>query len=249
MNYKHKDIEGSRREFTIDIPHKEVQQRFSSVLDQIGKTAKIPGFREGKVPRELLERHYGATARERVLSDLVSDSYREAIKESNTVPVGLPLISDAELKDGKDFSYKATIDIRPKISIKAYKNIKIKKKAVDVKGEDVEKYISVVKESYAQFKSVENRTAKLNDYIVCDIVCEVDGKPLYDQQKDVLFSLDRDHSLPELVDGLMGVSNGDKREIEATLPENKEQPEYSKKRALFKVDTKTIKEKEPPENK
>ncbi|MDB4349473.1 trigger factor [Omnitrophica bacterium] len=240
MKHKYKDIKGSRREFLFEIPLEEVKRRLDKAYDDIREGVSIPGFRKGKAPRELLEKFHSIEVRERAAREMVSDSYRQALRESNTVPVGLPQISDIEFKDGKNATYKATVDIKPKVDPVPYDKIRIKKKPVDIKEEDLEKYISALQESYAQFKAVEERPAKLGDYIICDVVCEIDGKPKNGEQKNIWFLMDKNHSLPELVDGLVGASKGQMKEIEATLP-------HEKKRAFFKVRVNLIKEKELPQ--
>lgn len=247
MKHKYKDVGDSRREFIVEISSEEVKERLDGIYDHMRKTADMPGFRKGKIPRDILEKYHGDTARERALTDIVNDSYRRAVKESSTRVVGLPHISDIEFNEGKDVSYKAIVDVRPKIDLKDYKKIKVKKRPVEIKDEDLERYLSALQESYAQFDNVEDRPAKLENYLICDIICEVDGKPIHQEQKNIWFLLNKDHSIPELVDGLVGSSKGDTKEIKTTLPENVKDARYSKKEALFKVKVNEIKEKRLPE--
>lgn len=247
MKHKHKDIEGSRREFSVEVPHKEITEKLEEIYSEMQKFVKIPGFRKGKVPRELVEKYHKKDAREQALSDILSDSYKIAMKESNTVPVALPIISDVNFEEGKDLLFKATVDMRPKVELKNYKNIKVNKQPIEVKDEDVENYIKSLRESYAQFENIESSPLKAGDYAVCDISCEADGKPVYDEQKNILLHLDRSHSVPELVDGLIGANKGESREISATLPENNKDPKFSKKKVLFKVKINELKTKRLPE--
>ncbi|NQT06975.1 MAG: trigger factor [Candidatus Omnitrophica bacterium] len=247
IRHKYKDIEGSRREFTVHVFSEEVKKRLDAVYEDIKRNANIPGFRKGKAPFDILEKHHKGAAHERVLNDLIGDSYRVAMEESKTVPISLPQISDVEFKDAKEISYKATVDTRPKLSIKRYKGIKVEKKKVVVKDADIDKYITSLREAYAQFKSIEDRAAVLGDYLMCDLLCEVDGKPIQKEQKNILLSLDKQHTLPGLVEGLAGIEKGQAREIKAILPENPNDPQYSKKEALFKVKANEIKVKELPE--
>jgi trigger factor len=239
MKHRHKDIKGSRREFSFEIPAEEVSKRLNKAYKDINNIVTIPGFRKGKAPREILEKHHAGEAHERAARDLVNDSYWGALEESKTIPVGLPSISEMEFAEGKDARYKATVDIRPKIDLISYDKIKVRKKKVDIKDEDVEKYVDKVRESYAEFKDVD-RPARKGDYVVCDLSGESEGKPLYDQEKNIWLLMDREQSLPELVDGLMGVSKGDEKVIKATLPHNK-------KEAIFTAKVSMIKEKELPE--
>jgi len=246
MKHKYKDIEGSRREFSVEIPHEEVLKVVEKTYEEIKGSVTIPGFRKGKVPRDILEKHHGPKVREQALEDLVRESYVMALRESKTIPLGLPNITDVEFKEGETATYKATVDMRPRIDIKNYKGIKVKKQPSAVSDDDVEKYMTMLRESYAEFKTIEDRPAKEGDYVICDIVCEVEGKPLHDEQKNILLALDKKNSLPELVDGLAGVKKGDTKEIKAMLPESKADPKAPKKEGLFKIKVNLVKEKELP---
>ena len=239
MKYNHKDIEGSRREFLFEIPVEEVRTTLDKVYKDINSIVSIPGFRKGKAPREILEKYHGEEAMERAARDMVGDSYSQAIKESDTVPVGLPQISDVQFTDGKQAGYKAVVDIRPKVDLLGYDKIRVKKKHVEIKEEDVDKYISMLQESHAQFKAVEGRPAKLGDYIICDVSCESDGKPVYEEKKNIWLYMNKEQSLPELVDGLTGAEKDETKEILATLPQDK-------KRVIFTIKVNAIKEKELP---
>jgi len=247
VRHKHKDIEGSRREFSVSVSSEEVRKKLNIIYNDLKRSVNIPGFRKGNAPRDILEKYHGAAAREKALGDLIGDSYRIAAMESNTMPVGLPQISDVNFEEGQDLIYKATVGIRPKIGLKGFKNIKVKRKPVKVGEEDIERYLAALKESYAQFKTVEGRPAKLGDYIVCDVECESDGKPMHEKQANAWLLLDKEQSIPELVDGLIGALKDDKRDIEATLPENTKEPGYSGKRVLFRIKVGQIKEKLTPE--
>lgn len=247
MKHERKDIEGSRREFLVEISPEEVSEKLGRIYDQIGRTADMPGFRKGRVPRDLLEKHYGEAARERMLTDLVNDSYIKVIEESGTMTVGLPHITDVKLGQQNEMSYKATVDIRPNIALKRYKGIKVKKKKTDVKDNEIEKYISVLRESYAEFRNVEERAARKGDYLVCDVTCEVEGKAIYKDQKNVSIILDDTFPLPDVVKGLSGSAKGDTRLVKTKLPENAQNKEHSNKEAIFTIKVNSIKEKKLPE--
>ncbi len=141
MKHTHKDIEGSQREFKVEVPAEDVKKRLDDIYDQMKQTAEVPGFRKGNVPLDILKKHHGKAANERMLSDLVGSSYRRAVRESNTKPVTLPVISDVEFAEGKPLSYKATVDLMPKVDLKNYKNIKVAKKDINVKDEKLKDYV------------------------------------------------------------------------------------------------------------
>ncbi|MFH1753140.1 MAG: trigger factor [Candidatus Omnitrophota bacterium] len=240
MKFDHKDIEGSRREFAFEIPAEEVKKILDKAYKEINGQISIPGFRKGKAPREMIEKYHGDEARERAARDMVGDLYSQALRESETIPVGLPHISDLEFTDGKSANFKAIVDIRPKVDLLSYDKIKVEKRKIEVKQEEVDKHVSMIQESYAEFKPADDRQAGPGDYLVCDVSCASDGKPLYEQKKNIWLHMDKEQSLPELVDGLTGSGRDETKEIPATLPQDK-------KKVVFTIKVNSIKVKELPE--
>ncbi len=165
MKHKYKDIEGSRREFTLEIPYKELDLKLEEIFASLQKNAEMPGFRKGKVPLDMLKKQHNDAARERALGDLVGDSYRKAVKDTATDPVSLPTISDLQFKEGQDIKYKATVDIRPKITLKNYKGMKLKRHVKEVKDEDVDSYLATLKKSYKEINKSEEEIEINDDFI------------------------------------------------------------------------------------
>lgn len=133
------------RELQIEVPKETVSDTFAKVYEEIKKTAKIPGFRPGTAPRNILEKHHSALAREEVIKHLLPETYREALEKENLDVLSLPEISDVHMEGEGSLSYKAKVEIRPEIDLKNYKQIKITKRANDVSDEEFNKTIDEVK--------------------------------------------------------------------------------------------------------
>ncbi len=130
----------------IEVGTDAVKQQFDEVYEKIGMEVKIPGFRAGKVPRNVLEQHHSKLAREEVLKGLISKSYEEVVKEEKIDVIDLPEISEVKLEENV-LTYKAAVEVKPDVKIKQYKGLKLKKNALKVESSEVEEYIKQLKKT------------------------------------------------------------------------------------------------------
>ncbi len=144
---KHKNC---KKVVEVKLSPERVKEAFEKVYRDIQKVANVPGYRVGKAPRDLLELHYGKTAKEEVIKSLIPETYGKILEQHKLDPIGYPDISDVklDLKDG--FYYKASIETRPEFSLKSYKGLKLKRKSIEVKEEDVQKNLESLREMHAQ---------------------------------------------------------------------------------------------------
>lgn len=133
----------------IEVPQDLVKKAFDEVYEQINKEAKIPGFRAGKVPRQVLEQHHAKFAREEVLKRLISETYAEGVKKEDIDVIDVPEISEVKLESDV-LTYKAEVEVKPEIKIKQYKGLKLKKNEIKVEPKDIEDYMKQVKSGRPQ---------------------------------------------------------------------------------------------------
>ena len=134
----------------VNLPPEKVKEAFDKVYADLGKYASVPGFRQGKAPRDLLELHYSKAAREEVLKKLIPETYAKVLEEHKLDPLGYPEVTDVKLDMKEGFSYKASIETRPEINLKNYKVLKLKKKSVEVKEKDLAKNLEYLREMHSQ---------------------------------------------------------------------------------------------------
>jgi FKBP-type peptidyl-prolyl cis-trans isomerase (trigger factor) len=146
MKTEVKKLDSTKCELSVAVSGELVKNKFEEVFSQIAKEAKVPGFRPGKAPRDVLEKHYAASVHEQVLKELVPDVYNQAITAENLDVIELPHITDVKL-DRSNLSFKAVVEVTPEIVIKDYKKQKINYKIVAVTADEVKKQIDSVKES------------------------------------------------------------------------------------------------------
>jgi FKBP-type peptidyl-prolyl cis-trans isomerase (trigger factor) len=146
MKTEVKKLDSTKCEINVTVSGELVKNKFEEVFAQIAKEAKVPGFRPGKAPRDVLEKHYASSVHEQVLKELVPDVYNQAIAAEKLDVIELPQIADVKL-DRSSLSFKATVEVTPEIAVKNYKNQVIKYKTVTVSSDEVKRQIDSVKES------------------------------------------------------------------------------------------------------
>ncbi len=139
-----KKVDNLKRELQFEVPREKVTKAMDEVYNEIGKHAKVKGFRPGKVPRHILSASHGKLAQEETIKKLIPEVYHEGIGQHNLNPIDLPEISDVDLKDGV-LTFKATLDLRPEVKIEKYKGIKIKPQDNKVTEEELNKTLEFFK--------------------------------------------------------------------------------------------------------
>ena len=148
-----KKVDALKRELNFEVPKDRVTQVLEEVYADLGRVAKIKGFRPGKVPRHILENEHAALAREEALKKLIPAVYREGLEQENIAPIDLPEIEDVEFKDGM-VTFKAVIDIKPDVKIGTYKGISVKRKSSQVTEEEINKTLDFFKKSQGDDKDI-----------------------------------------------------------------------------------------------
>ncbi len=239
------DSKACEKILTVEVDSSAVQKEYDEFYKAIAPQAKVPGFRPGKAPREVLMMHYQGEAQETVLKNLISDSYRQAVSEKALEPLGHPRIQDVHFHDSH-LTYKACIEVRPKIKLSRITGLSAKKEAAAVKTEEIDQSLNYIRESLAQYKAVEDRPAQMGDFVIADYVCLVEGKEA-DKRNDDWFELREEEFLKGFSSQLAGIRPGEEREVRVTFPENAQRQEFSGKPAVFKIKAKELKLKILPE--
>lgn len=146
MKTEVKKIDSIKREVSIELSGDIVKDKFDDVFKRIAKEAKVPGFRVGHVPREILEKNFSSSAHQQVLKELVPDVYSEAIGKEGLDVIELPEILDVKL-DRNSLSFKAKVEVSPEIALKNYKGIKVNYKKIVISPEEINRHIDSLKES------------------------------------------------------------------------------------------------------
>ncbi|MDD4953589.1 MAG: trigger factor [Candidatus Omnitrophica bacterium] len=146
MKLEVKKLDATKRELNIEVSGDIVKNKFEDVFARIAKEAKVPGFRPGNAPRDILEKKFSGAAQEQVLRELIPDVYGEAVKKESLDVIEMPEITDVKL-EGHNLTFKATVEVSPQINIKDYKGIKINYQRVSVGPDEVKRNLDSLKES------------------------------------------------------------------------------------------------------
>jgi trigger factor len=243
------DISSVKKKINIEVEPESVSKEMDKALADTAKKAKIPGFRPGKAPKAVVEKHYGEEVRSEVMQRLISESYLHALEEHKLNPVEMPAIENVSLlAKGSPLSFTATVEVRPKIELGTYDGIEVKEQEITVSDEELNQTIDRLREMYANLEVVEGRPLEKNDTAVIDFEGFRDGKSIEGAKaSDYMLGLGSNTLIPGFEDQLAGMNKGETREIKLTFPEDYNNKDLAGKEATFKVTLKEIKKKVLPE--
>lgn len=158
MKTEVKKIDSIKRELSIEVEGEIVKNKFEDAFKKIGKEAKVPGFRAGNVPRDILEKNFSSDVHNMVLKELIPDVYNQAIEKEGLDVIELPEISEVKL-DRNALSFKATVEVSPQINVKNYKGIKVSYKKMSVNPDEIKRNIDSLKEK-RKVETIDDNFAK-----------------------------------------------------------------------------------------
>jgi len=237
-----------KKKINVAIPPEKVAEEIASTYQKLKQTVKIRGFRPGKVPQDILKKYYKEEVEGEVISRLIQGSYPEALKQLQIVPVSQPVVENGVLEEGKEFLYSASFEVKPEIELKEYLNLPVEKEKFEVTQKDVENRLSMIRESHASLKEIEeDRPITTGDFVVADIEGTLQEKPFEGGDvKDYLLEIGSDSYLPGLSQRLIGLRKDTSEEIPLTIPEDYRQQDLAGKEVRLQVKIKGLKEKVLP---
>ena len=239
------EISSIKKKVSIEIPEDQVTQEVESFYKDLGKKAKIKGFRPGKVPRDILERYFKDYIKAEVIQKLIQDTYPQALSEANLQPVSPPVVDPGEFENGKPFQYSAVIEVKPDIKLEGYTGLKIEGKKEEVKDEEVGERLKALQNLHANLKAIsEARPIQAGDYVIIDYEASLGGKPLEGGKAiDFTVEVGSGQFIPALEEKLIGLKPEEEKEIEVSFPEDYGYKKWAGKTISFHVKIKEIKEK------
>lgn len=218
MKVEVKEFPGAKRELKVEVPpegfHKDVEEAYLEYRD----SARVPGFRKGKVPLKLLKSRYGKAIQKSVISRIIPDLCKEALEAEHLVPVSEPEITVEDYEEGQPLVFTAKLEVRPKVTVTGYDGMEVVRTVYGVTDEDVDQSIQRLRRQQAEEHSAD-RPAQAGDFLLADVQ-ELDrgGVPLVGQKtENVLMELGGEHSPgPEFEAQFGGVRSGEERRVRFT---------------------------------
>ena len=230
----------------VELPAERVEKEVESRLKSVGRTAKIKGFRPGKIPAKVVRQHYGSQVRQEVLTELMGQSYRDAVAQENLNPVAQPKI-EAEVSDKSDgFAFVATFEVLPEVTLKGLDKIEVTRPEVEISDADCDDMIESLRKQKATWKTVE-REARVGDRVTVDFDGQLKGEPIEGGKgSEVPVVLGQGQMLPDFEKGLTGVTNGAEKSFEVKFPKDYHVEELVNKKVDFTVKVHRVEEEELP---
>jgi len=211
------------------------------------RSARLPGFRKGKIPRKIFEQAYGKeTLTSRAVDEVLPDVYARALREHDLEPVKAPRLEVLEQSDGRPTRVKATVEVRPSISLAPYTGVSVTRRPIAVSDEDLDRSIAALARERATLVPVD-REARLGDVVTVDFEGSVGGEPFEGGSgKGEIVELSEGRFIPGFAAGIAGMRAGETKQIEATFPDAYPVEDLAGKAATFGVTLHDVKEIELP---
>jgi trigger factor len=233
----------------IELPAERLERAVGEAVRHLSRRTRVPGFRPGKAPRTVLERHLGAGA---VLDDavdhLVQAAYREALVDKDLLPLTNADVEVVQAEEGKPLVFKATVQVRPEVELGDYKQFNFKPEIETIDDARVDKVLEELRDQNATLAAVEDRGAREGDYAVISFVGTRDGEPFEGGAAERMpIILGQERLIPGFEANLIGLEVGGKTEFDITFPEDYPETELAGRQAHFAVEIKELREKVLPD--
>ncbi|WP_028300067.1 trigger factor [Oceanospirillum beijerinckii] len=238
---------GLERRVTIQVPAAQVDNAVEERLKQTAKSARINGFRRGKVPMSYVRRQFGADVRAEVVSEVVRTQYVEAITKEELNPAGFPEIEPKVNETGKDLEFVATLEVYPEVEVGSLSDLTVEKPAASVTDEDLDKMIDVLREQQTSWVEVEREAAE-QDQVNIDFEGFIDGEAFEGGKAEGYdLGLSSGTFIPGFEAQLVGTKAGEEKDVNVAFPEDYQAEQLKGKDAVFKVKVNKVSEKQLPE--
>jgi trigger factor len=237
--------DGLKREFTITVPAGDLEQEITRRLGEIGQQVRLPGFRPGKVPMQILRTRFGPSVRGEVLQNTLQASSAKAISERKLRPALPPKVDIVSADEGADLEYKMAIELLPEIPEPSFAELDIERLVVEVPEEEVDGAIERIAEQQRKSEVVE-RPAENGDILIVDVEGRIGEKEIPGAGgKDRPIVLGAGSSIPGFEDQLVGATAGEQRKVRVTFPADYAVADLAGKDADFDVDVKEVRRRLP----
>lgn len=243
------DTNTCQRELEIEIPAEVVEKETQRVTREFTRLARIPGFRPGKAPAELVRRRFWDDIKSEVLHSLIPSSLQNAFREGNLNPVGNPSIAELQFEPAKPLRFKASFEVLPEFTLGEFKGLSVEAAKVEVTDQDVERELERLREQAATYMPVEDRPAKDGDTVVASLVGVVTNakekrEPLVLDEVEV--HLGEEGTMEAFSQGLQGVRAEEERQFNAPYPDGYPDARLAGQTVAFTARVKAVRQKQLP---
>jgi len=237
---------GLERRITVRVPNAEIDREVDQRLRQLGRTAKLKGFRPGKVPAKVVRKRYGGQVRQEVVGDIIRSSFSHAVTEKQLNPAGGPAIEPLSAQGDSHFAYRAVFEVYPEIELGDLASLKFDTPEVAIEESDVDRMIERLRKQKGSWKTVDREAAD-GDRVVVDFLGKI-GKEAFEggEGKNVRIVLGAGQVIEDFEAALVGVKAGDEKTAKVRFPKDYGAEELAGKRATFEITVHHVDELELP---
>ena len=240
--------EGLKREYKVVVPAADFEAKIDAKIQQVAKTAKMPGFRAGKAPFAMLKKKYHDSVIGEVIEDAVREGTAEVISQNKLRPATQPDVKITSFSDGKDLEFDVSLENLPEIKLGDFSKINLDKYMAEVPEEEVEKALKYISEANRETVVAEGKKAAKGDVVMIDFVGSIDGEEFKGGKgSNYPLELGSGSFIPGFEDQLIGAEAGSHVDVKVKFPENYHAKDLAGKDAVFAVDVKEVREKKAVE--
>ncbi|HEX7029198.1 MAG TPA: trigger factor [Gammaproteobacteria bacterium] len=238
---------GLERKMTVHVPAERVENEVDGRLKRLGRTARIKGFRPGKVPFSVVRQQYGPQVREEVLQELLRQSYGEALQQEKLHPAGQPAIDPVSMEPGEGLRYTATFEVYPEVTLKKTEGLKIERATAEVADSDVDAMIGKMRRQRGAWEKVE-RAAKTGDRVVIDFEGKLKGEDFPGNRGEKMpVELGEGRMVEDFEKNLAGVAAGEEKTFDVKFPKDYHADDLKGQKVKFSVKVHEVQELALPE--
>ena len=238
---------GSQVVLSVEVDADQVSKSIDQAYSRLAPRVRIAGFRPGKAPRPMIEREIGWPAlRQEALDLLLATAYNSALDEAGLDPIDVPRVEVQQFDRGQSMRFTATVSVKPEITLKEYKDIRVPRPRTEIGDVDVDEALERLRGRFAELHAVE-RPVQVGDFLTVDTHILKSGAVLIgESQTDAQLEVDRERLIPGLADGLIGQAIGESRDIRLALPADYPKKDLAGSDVVFRVTVKSVKERRLP---
>ena len=237
----------SLRHMDIELPADDLHEEFEKGVRSLSRSVKLPGFRKGKIPKDVIRQRFRSNVLEQAIQDLVPKAVNEALRERELYPIDDPRISNLESSLGEPLRFRATFEVIPGIEVRDYKGIEATEQKTTVTDEQIEAGIEHLREQNARFDPIEGRGAQDHDIVLGDLVETPSGGGAEKRHEDVSIEVGTEAYHKSLHEMLQGAEPGAQITFTAAFDADGGDPERAGKSFDVTFDVKELKEKVLPD--
>ena len=243
------DISSVRKKISVEIDSHVVDSKLDETYRKLGREVKIPGFRPGKAPRQILERYIGNQVAEDVARDLIDETLPKALESIETSPIGAPFLEKEILRRGQSFKYSAVMEVRPQFELKDYLGLEVEKEELSVAEDDIQNQLEQIRQAHGTLTSLEgDRPIQKNDHVLLDYEGFEERHPLEGiKASNFLLHVGSNSFHPAFEQSLVGLKRDDEAGIRVEFEDSYHHERLAGKRVDFKVKILDIKQMILPE--